>query len=530
MAVITGTEGDDRLVGTAQSDDIIGYGGNDTLIAYGRSDSLFGGTGDDLLVAALTGIMYGMEDNDTFDLRQAGDVTAFGGAGNDTAILPGLRSDYTIIDEGDRNFSFYGGPNQRLYLRETELFRFANGVLTADGLVPGMVILGTEGADVIAPGKTVPGQPMISDEGDTLRGFGGEDYLDGGLGADIYYGGYGADTFVIAEQGDTIMDGEREDIALVSVAGRSIAAGTIRLVGSAHLDVTAAIANASLFGNAGNNVLIGTDAGDETLDGGAGNNRLDGLGGVDTASYATAGAGVKVNLGLKGAQNTSGAGIDTLLNIEAVVGSRFNDALAGRAGLDDLLEGGDGDDVLNGQTGVDTASYAHAAAGVTVRLTTTAAQDTHGAGVDTLKGMENLLGSAFNDVLTGSREANTLDGGAGDDRLNGDAGRDVLTGGDGADVFIFSTATHSLAADPDFITDFNGFAGDRLDLSGIDARSKTGGNQVFMLVNAFSGHAGELVVTHDVITTVAGDVNGDGQADFAVYLYWTDLRLSDIVL
>jgi hypothetical protein len=42
---------------------------------------------------------------------------------------------------------------------------------------------------------------------------------------------------------------------------------------------------------------------------------------------------------------------------------------------------------------------------VTVNLATTSAQDTVGAGTDTISGFENLTGSAYN-------EANTLDGGA----------------------------------------------------------------------------------------------------------------------
>lgn len=141
-----------------------------------------------------------------------------------------------------------------------------------------------------------------------------------------------------------------------------------------------------------------------------------------------------------------------------LAGGAGNDTLLG-AGGDDTLTGGSGDDVIDGQAGADTADFGDAVGGVTVTLTAGGGQAT-GFGVDSLNGIENLRGSAFNDVLTGDELANvllglagddrlsggggadqiagdagsdTLDGGAGDDQLFGQAGVDVLTGGDGAD-------------------------------------------------------------------------------------------------
>ena len=74
-------------------------------------------------------------------------------------------------------------------------------------------------------------------------------------------------------------------------------------------------------------------------------------------------------------------------------------------------------------------SYEHAAAGVTVSLATTSAQNTVGAGTDTLSGFENLTGSAYDDSLTGSSGNNVLIGLAGNDTLNGGAGADTMIGG-----------------------------------------------------------------------------------------------------
>ena len=87
-----------------------------------------------------------------------------------------------------------------------------------------------------------------------------------------------------------------------------------------------------------------------------------------------------------------------------------------------------------GAAGTDTASYqAGAAAGVSVSLAVTTAQNTIGAGVDTLINFENLIGTAFNDTLTGNSGANVIDGLTGNDTLNGGAGNDPLTSGVGND-------------------------------------------------------------------------------------------------
>ncbi len=68
---------------------------------------------------------------------------------------------------------------------------------------------------------------------------------------------------------------------------------------------------------------------------------------------------------------------------------------------------------------------------MTVSLAIGTAQNTIGAGTDTLTNFENLTGSAFNDTLTGNTGANTLSGLAGNDTLNGGAGNDTLIGGGG---------------------------------------------------------------------------------------------------
>lgn len=132
------------------------------------------------------------------------------------------------------------------------------------------------------------------------------------------------------------------------------------------------------------------------------------------------------------------AGADALNGVEG------NDSLSGLAGNDilngndgnDLLNGGAGNDTLNGGNGIDTATYADAPAAVKVSLAIAIAQYTgSAAGTDKLVGIENLTGSAFNDLLTGDAVNNVLVGLAGNDRLEGGAGFDTLIGGLGNDTY-----------------------------------------------------------------------------------------------
>ncbi len=209
------------------------------------------------------------------------------------------------------------------------------------------------------------------------------------------------------------------------------------------------VGNDTLNGNAGNDTLNG-GSGNDTLSGMTGNNTLNGNSGVDTASYSGAASAVTVSLAIAGAQNTLGAGTDTLSLIESLTGSAFNDTLTGDinanklnggAGNDsltggdgnDTLDGGAGNDSLNGGVGIDTADYTSATAGVTVAILA-GGQNTVGAGTDTLTAVENLTGSKFADTLTGNAAANLLTGNEGNDTLTGLGGADTLMGVGGNDI------------------------------------------------------------------------------------------------
>lgn len=199
---------------------------------------------------------------------------------------------------------------------------------------------------------------------------------------------------------------------------------------------------------------------------------------------------------------TDGAAGDDIL-----FGSAADETFSGRAG-NDTVDAGSGADTLNGAEGDDTLN----AGGGDDLLR-------GGQGADTLAGSDGadtLSGGIGDDTLDGGAGADTLNGGDGTDSIMGGAGSDRLTGGDGADRFVFADLADSLFGASDLIRDFDRGEGDLIDLSAIDAVAGEG-DDAFVLVRAFSGAAGELVITRSGGSTLLlGDVTGDGVADLEI--------------
>lgn len=136
----------------------------------------------------------------------------------------------------------------------------------------------------------------------------------------------------------------------------------------------------------------------------------------------------------------AGLTVDVLMNRIAertpanliVIGNVGNDVLNGSF-LNDTLRGAAGADLLIGGAGTDVASYEGSNVGVTVNLATGAASGGHATG-DRFSSIENVLGSSFEDTLTGNAAANFLDGGLGFDVMDGGAGDDFIFGRDGGGV------------------------------------------------------------------------------------------------
>ena len=416
IVTISGLGGDDLLVGHAGAIILNGGAGNDILGGGSGNDTLNGGSGNDYLDgSAGNDTLHGGSGNDTLD----------GGDGDDTASYAngfGVEVDLRMITAQTLNPSF----SQRDTLISIENL---TGSAYNDHLI------GNSGANVLIGG----------DGDDTLNGGAGSDTLDGGDGNDtVSYVGHS--TGVSATMLVRILNFHEDELRNIE-----------NITGSAHDDfLTGGAGGNTLNGRAGADELRGLD-GDDELNGGSGDDILSGGDGDDTLN--------------------GGDGDDILYDSyrdegnDNLNGGAGHDTLDGGAG-NDTLNGGAGNDTLNGGEGDDTARYDTHSAGVRVSLAETGEQEVNSDSgeKDTLTSIENLMGSDFNDILTGNSGANTLfggdgidtlNGGDGDDELNGGAGADTLTGGGGNDTFKFETGFGA-----DTITDFTR-GSDTLDFSGM---------------------------------------------------------------
>ncbi|MFW9621290.1 MAG: M10 family metallopeptidase C-terminal domain-containing protein [Macromonas sp.] len=348
-------------------------------------------------------------------------------------------------------------------------------------------------------------------------------------------------TVITGATGSTYTLGQADVGKTISVtASYTDGQGTAEAVTSSTTAAVTAAVN-TITGNSSNNVLLST-IGNDAIEGGAG---------IDTVSYANATAAVTVTLASNTAQNTGGAGIDTLLNIENLTGSKYNDKLTGNAAAN-VLNGGAGADTMTGGNGNDTYYVNHASdvvnealAGGTDTVFSTLLAYTLSANVEkgvvqgTVAG--NLTGNALANTLTGNAAANRLNGDAGNDTLNGNegndiltggAGKDVLTGGAGNDVFKFNTLAESglTTTTRDIITDFVR-GQDKIDLSTIDANTTLAGNQAFIGLigaNVAFTKAGQLRLNAGVLY---GNTDADATAEFSIALTGiTTLANTDFVL
>ena len=235
----------------------------------------------------------------------------------------------------------------------------------------------------------------------------------------------------------------------------------------------------------------------------------------------------------------AGAGNDT------IVVSTFKSTYLGEAGNDRFFSVGQ-QNTFHGGAGIDSISYIPrdddnvlGGRGVGIDLHTGLTQ-TAANRFERLVSIENAEGTNAGDAIFGSRVANVLKGLGGDDALAGRAGNDVLTGGRGmdllqgdagADRFDFnSRAESAVGARRDVILDFDRGERDRIDLRDIDAHSGKAGDQAFAFIGdrAFSDKAGELRFKDGIL---AGDVNGDGRADFEIEVRgMTSLLKGDFLL
>ena len=255
----------------------------------------------------------------------------------------------------------------------------------------------------VLPAQGTPHEIHAGDGGVTIYGSNANDLLYGGAGVDTIIGGSG-NTYFEGGAGADVLTGGTQG---VNTAGYSNSAAgvTIDLVtglgsgGDAQGDVLSNIQN--LIGSAFNDTFVANGK----------VNRFDGgSGGTDTVSYAHSTAGVTVNL-ITGLGSNGYAEGDTYVHIQNATGSAFSDMFIANA-LANRFDGGSGgsDTVSYASSGPNTT--VGPTAGVTVNLSSGQGSGGSAEG-DTYVHIQNVIGSAYDDTFVASIDANNFDGGSG---------------------------------------------------------------------------------------------------------------------
>ena len=419
---------DDLIIGSVYGDAAGNLKPNagESYVLFGKDTSVtgFGATVNLSAVAAGTGgfVINGQQTDgwSGWSVSSAGDVN---GDRFDDVLIGAIRNDgFGPLDTGaGRSYVVFGkaaGFGAAVDLDSVALgtggfviygqdaFDYSGNSVASAGDVNGDgfddLIIGASSADAAANGKP----------------FAGDSYVVFGKGS-----GFGASinlaTIAAGTGGFVIHGQDANDKSGTSVAS----AGDINGDGFDDLIVGASAAQAA--GNAK------VDAGDSYV-----------IFGKDFTNTVT-------DPGSTGADNIAGTGADDIM-----IGGQGNDTLAGGAGNDvgrggagvDLFIGGAGADKLDGGNGFDTVDYSASVAAVTVNLATNLNTGGDALG-DKLTDIENVVGSALNDVITGNVANNSLTGGLGLDSLSGGAGNDTLFGGDGNDTLLGGVGRDFISGD-----------------------------------------------------------------------------------
>lgn len=371
---------------------------------------------------------------------------------------------------------------------------FAPDALFAD--LPYVLNLSLEGAPVPTPVMTATASAAMDggSGNDTMIATMGDDRIDGGTGIDTL-------SYAPSWRGVTV------DLTRSGAQDTGAGVDTIRrvenLTGSRHAD--------QLTGDARSNVIDG-GGGDDVLDGGAG---------TDTISFAAQGRGVTFDLARQGAGQATRLGETvTAKNFENSTGTGFGDALSGddRA---NVIDGGDGDDVLVGDSGGrvgardrliggagnDTASFAAYSAALVAGLhdDESGYANAGGGTIARLAGIENLVGGSGDDRLTGNRLSNRLGGGPGDDSLDGAGGDDLLEGGAGDDLLDGGTGIDTAV--------YTGNPGVTIDLRLTTAQDTGAGRDRLLGIENVALGTGSNRVTGNAAGNIFHDGGGDDVLD-----------------
>ena len=457
---------------------LMGYGGSDTVIGNGLTvldyASVSASTGAGLSMDLTLGTAANPHLSTT---SKAGVQTATASLGTLTfsgvAGVYGSRFADTLLGSaaaetetfagraGNDSIDGRGGLDRVDYQEASEAINLllSSGTLTStsqgtDTLRSIEIIRGTRFDDVFDARGFISGSSTTGNAGSAAGHFnvfedtGGNDLIQGNGSTAVSY--LASMVAVQADLATGIVDARfTEDLTspLYATLGRDTLSGVFALQGSAHDD---------LLQGGGS----GTNLGDwpttqtyERLRGGAGNDTLDGRGGLDFADYSDSPTYLYVDMAQPVQVMADGFGFgDTLVDIEGIIGSVFDDIvtgpLEGTSGL--IFAGGAGADTFDGGNGLGVIAHHLDPNAVKVDLAgwvspSDLLPDTYegsaldGWGnIDILRNVRDAVGSAFNDTLSGSASGNQLTGGAGDDLLTGRGGNDTLIGGAGQDIAVFS--------------------------------------------------------------------------------------------
>jgi Ca2+-binding RTX toxin-like protein len=382
---------------------------------------------------------YGLGD-DEYRLNSATDVIIEGpDGGNDTLFSP-LRS-YTLPSHVENGVittanaaNLFGNELDNLLLAGAgdnrlngsggiDTASYQNSALAVSVSLAISVAQNTlgSGMDTITLIENLTG----SAHADTLTGNSVWNVINGGAGADTMSGGDGSDSYYVDNTGDLVVE-TNADVRLGGSDWVYSSLPAYTLGDNVENGIILRSTGGNLFGNGLNNTLVA----------GAGDNRLSGSGGVDTASYANAGAGVTVDLSINTAQNTGGSGSDTLLFIENLIGSAYDDVLTGN-GLWNLLDGGAGADTMTGGAGSDTYYVDHLGDQV---IETDAVTSSGGADWVYSRLASYTLGTNIENGAVEAADGSTLIGNGLDNVLMSGLGGDVLNGMAGTDTVSYQRA------------------------------------------------------------------------------------------
>lgn len=484
--VMRGLSGNDVFHANAGDDEVYGGDGNDTLHGITGDDDLYGNAGDDSL--------YGNEGNDRLQGGLGKDFLV-GGAGAD--IYEYIALEDSTVSQRDFIEQFQQGADKidlkaldvgfdQLNLSHENGFTYV-GIAGTQFSIQIAGVIDLEASDfvlsdtpiVIPPDDTPvdpdpvnppddpdPVDPPVDIPSAAIVGTDNDDVLHGTALADEMFGLAGNDVFH-AGAGDDVINGGAGNDTLHGITGNDV-----------------------MRGDTGDDALYGND-GNDILQGGLGADFLVGGAGADIYEYvslndSTASQTDFIESFVLGFDQINlsalGISVDDIeithqggLTYVGIADTDFSIKLAGTLNLTGDDFGFDGIDIPDNNPVPDPEPNPDPVpppvndpneiigSAQNEVLSGTLEDDV----LNALAGDDQVHGLAGNDVVKGGEGNDSLYGNAGDDQLLGGLGKDFLVGGEGADVYVFEYVAESTGSQADVIEGFESGV-DQLDLTAFD--------------------------------------------------------------